>query len=105
MIATATVLAMSTAVYAEAPSVLGYAEYAVEAEQFEFGLGTQLIIAEGVTVTPMVIGTDASGAFELESAEVSIRYGLSNGAYLYTVLETDADFGYAETTVGVSFNF
>lgn len=104
MITTAAILGLSTAVYAE-PVFLGYGEYAVEADEFEFGLGAEFGAAEELFIVPMLIATSTDGNFELDRVEVDVEYVLNKQVNLYAEIETDGDLNYVETTLGADFSF
>ena len=106
MIAAAALVATVTMASAgERPTILGYSEYAVEAETFEVGAGAEFIVADRLIVTPMVVGFGASDDFDFDRLEVKALYGVNDNVDLYGTIETDDELNYAETTVGVAFQF
>mgnify|MGYP000175578369 CR=1 FL=1 len=106
MIAAAAITAMATmASAADRPTILGYSEYAVEAESFETGVGAEFIVADSVLITPMIIGSGDVNNFAFDHAELKAKYGVNENIDLYGKIASDADFNYAETTVGVAFQF
>lgn len=106
MIAAAALVAMTGfAMAGERPTILGYGEYAVEAETFELGAGAEFIVADRLIVTPMVVGFGVSEDFKFDRLEVKASYDLNENVDLYGKIETDEDLNYAETTVGVALQF
>lgn len=104
LMATAAVFAMAGFAVAQ-PTVVGYGEYSVEAQTFETGIGAEFIVADSVLITPMIVGSGDVDAFDFDHAEVKASYGLNENIDLYGKVKSDADFNYAETTVGVAFQF
>lgn len=103
--AAALVATISFAAAAERPVILGYTEYAVEAETFEVGVGTEFAVGEKVTVAPLAIGFGPDEDFAFDRLEVRVTYDLNDNVDLYTELKTDEDLNYDETLVGVAFRF
>lgn len=105
MITTAVLLSLTTAAYAEPLGIIGYAEYAVEAESVETAVGTEFTISDGLTVTPMVVGFSTADEFGFDRLEVTATYDATEDLDLYVRVETNDDLEYAEATVGVGFSF
>ncbi len=106
MIAAAAITAMATmASAADRPTIVGYSEYAVEAETFELGAGAELIVADRLIVTPTVIGFGTTDDFNFDRLEVKASYGLNENVDLYGKIKTDDELNYAETVIGASFQF
>jgi hypothetical protein len=83
---------------------VGSLEYAIEADEFEATAGMEIGI-DRFTVTPTVIMNDTLGEFEFSSMELEVSYDLNENVDLYVMVETDEDFDYEETTLGVAFRF
>jgi hypothetical protein len=83
---------------------VGSLEYAIEAETFEATAGMEFGIDQW-TITPVIVMNDEFGDFDFSSAELNVSYDASENVDLYITFETDADFDYAETTLGVAFRF
>jgi hypothetical protein len=106
MIATAALVAMTSfAVAAERPTILGYSEYAVEAETFELGAGAEFIVNDRLIVKTMVVGFGTDEDFQFDRLELNTSYGINENVDLYGKLETDEDLNYSETTLGVALQF
>ena len=106
MLATVALTAMVTMASAgDRPTIVGYSEYAVEAQSFEAGVGTELLIGNKLLVTPMVSGSGSGEDFAFDHAEVKAKSGLNENVDLYGKITTDSDLNYAETTIGVAFQF
>lgn len=106
MIAAVAVLGMATVASAgERLPLIGYSEYAVEAQTFELGVGTEFVVADKLVIAPAIVGFGPSDDFNFDRLEVKASYGLNDKVDLYGKVETDADLHYAETTVGVAFRF
>jgi hypothetical protein len=106
LMATAAVVAMTTfASAADRPTIIGYTEYSVEAETYEVGLGTEFIVGDMLLISPKMVSFGTSEDFTFDHAEVKASYGVNGNVDVYAKVTTDADFNYAETTVGVSFQF
>lgn len=105
MIAAAALVATATVAMADTPTFVGYSEYAVEAQTFELGAGAEFIIADGLILTPTLVGFGTSSDFDFNRAELKASYGLNENINLYGKVKTDADFKYDEAVVGVAFQF
>lgn len=106
MIAAATILGTTVmATAADRPTLLGYSEYAVEAETLEVGVGAEAFIANGVSVTPMLVGLGPTEDFKFDHAEVQVDYQVDQNWTLYGRVETDEDFDYKDTFVGAKLRF
>lgn len=105
MIAAALVAMTGSAMAGERPTILGYGEYAVEAETLELGAGAEFIVSDRLVVTPMVIGYGTTEDFNFDRLEVKASYGINDNVGLYGKIESDEDLNYAETTVGVALQF
>ena len=103
--ATALVAMATVATAADRPTVVGYSEYAVEAQTFELGAGAEFIVADGLILTPTVVGFGTSDDFAFDHAEVKASYGLNENLDLYGKVKTDSDLKYSETVLGVAFQF
>jgi hypothetical protein len=100
---TATTLTAGAA-SAEDLSFLAGVEYAVEAEVLEATAGVEYSLGQ-LTLTPMVTLNDVGGDFDFSSAELTVSYSLTEQGTVYVTVETDDDFEYSETTLGVAFKF
>ena len=105
MIATAALFTMAGVAMAETPSFVGYSEYSIEAKTFELGAGAEVYVSDGFYVTPMIVGLGEADAFTFDHAEVKATYMLNENINLYGKVTSTSDWGYADTTVGVSFQF
>lgn len=106
MLATAALAMTATvATAADRPTIVGYSEYAVEAETFELGTGAEFIVADRLIVTPTVIGFGTTDDFNFDRLEVKASYGLSENVDLYGKIKTDDELNYSETVIGASFQF
>lgn len=85
-------------------AVLGGVEYAIEAETFEATAGVEYATG-ALTVTPVVTLDDAAGDVDFVSAEVTVDYAVTRSVSAYATVETDADWEYEETTVGLALKF
>ena len=105
LMTTTAFVAMAGVASAETPTAVGYSEYAVEAKTFELGAGAEFIVADGLILTPTVVGFGEADAFEFDRLEVKASYGLNENVDLYGKIKTDADLNYDETVIGASFQF
>lgn len=87
------------------PAVVGYSEYAVEARTFEVQVGVQLPINDQFMFTPSLVGFGTSKNFAFSYANFNVTYNLNDNIDLYVDLDTDKNFNYAETTLGLAFSF
>lgn len=101
--ATATLLTAAAA-SANGLAVLGGVEYTVEAEVLEATAGVEYAVGD-LTLTPLLTLNDAAGDFEFVNAELTVGYTVSPVVGVYATVETDSDWDYAETTLGVAFRF
>jgi hypothetical protein len=97
----------ATAAAADELAVLGGIEYAWEAETTEVTAGVEYAPAfiGGLTITPMITMNDVGSDFDFASAELTVAYDVAKGVNVYATVESDDDFNYAETTVGLAFRF
>lgn len=102
--ATAAFALSATAVAASDYGVWSTAEYAIEAETFEVETGVD-VSYNNFTFTPAFTLGDVTGDFDFVSAEVTASYKVNSNFSAYATVETDSDFDYAETTVGVRVDF
>jgi hypothetical protein len=106
MIAAAALVAMTSfAAAAERPTILGYSEYAVEAETFELGAGAEFVVNDRLIVKTMVVGFGTDEDFQFDRLELNASYGINENVDLYGKLETDEDLNYSETTLGIALQF
>jgi opacity protein-like surface antigen len=83
----------------------GYGEYAMEAEEFEFGLHASYDVnaltfsAEAVLVKPN------GDELDLDSVTLGVNYEANENADVYGKVAFDGDFDYEETTIGLAFKF
>lgn len=80
------------------------AEYTIEAEVFETVTGATFAMGK-LTMTPAITLNDDGQNFDFASAGFTLAYDVTSAATAYATVETDADFHYSETTVGVAFKF
>lgn len=108
-IAAVAALLATTVAHADGLSFIGDAEYQFEAERFETNLGLAYEL-NSWTFTPMLTAdyTDATG-MDFVGAELTVAYTILDGdsasLNAYARVETDADFEYSETAIGVAFSF
>ena len=97
----------ATAAAADEFAVIGGIEYAWEAETTETTLGVEYAPAfvAGLTITPTFTMNDAGQDFGFSSADLTVAYDVAEGVNVYATVESDDDFNYAETTVGLAFRF
>jgi hypothetical protein len=97
----------ATAAAADELAVIGGIEYAFEAETTEATLGLEYApaIISGLTITPVLTMNNDGQDFDFAQAEVTVAYVIVEGVDLYATVESDVDFNYAETTVGLAFRF
>jgi hypothetical protein len=86
-------------------TIVGNAEYAIEAEAVETNLGAELALMPNLTVKPLVTFAGTTDAFEFTGVELGATYSVTGNVDVYGVVEADADFEYSEATLGVSFAF
>jgi hypothetical protein len=105
LIAAAIIATSATAAHADGLMFSGYAEYAVEAEAFEFNIGTNyninridLFVDADFTKT---VGND----FAFDNLEIGAAYYLTDNASVYGLVRMDEDFEYDDAVIGVSFFF
>lgn len=109
VIAAAALLLSTSALYADGLSLSGNSEYQIEAERLETNIGLQYDLGDW-SFAPMVTVdyTDADG-LDFDGAELTVSYTIVEGdsASLNTYLrvESDDNFEYSETAIGVSFSF
>jgi len=96
--------ALATTAFA-GPAVVGYSKYAVEAQTFELQVGVQLPMNDQFTFTPSLVGFGTSDTFAFDHAKFNITYNLNHNIHFYANLNTDENFKYAETTLGLAFRF
>jgi hypothetical protein len=104
IIAAAMSLGLATVSSADGLAYVAGAEYAIEAETFEVTAGVEYGVS-GFTFAPLVTLNDAGQDFDFASAELTVSYGVSANLDAYVTVESDADFDYAETTLGVALKF
>lgn len=86
-------------------SIVGNAEYAVEAETIETNLGAELLVLDAITITPLVTFAGSTDGFEFAGVELNAAYNVTKNIYVYGRVEADKDFDYNEAAIGVSFAF
>jgi hypothetical protein len=82
-------------------------EYQVEAETTEMTLGADYSI-DAFTISPVLNAAYIADSLDFTGADLTVSYGLgfiNAGTAVYVTVETDADFDYTETTVGMSIDF
>lgn len=104
IVSAVTFLAAGSAM-ADGFGVNGYGEYAFEAESFELGLGATYDIDAFSFSTEAVFTKFNDLDLEFQELTVGASYELSAEVDVYTEVLFDDDMEYAETTVGVEFNF
>ena len=97
----------ATAAAADELAFIGDIEYAIEAEVSEATVGLDYAPAfiNGLTITPVLTLNDDGQSFNFDQAELTVAYEVVEGVAAYATVESDIDFNYAETTVGVAFRF
>jgi hypothetical protein len=86
-------------------TIVGNAEYAVEAEAIETNLGAELFVFNAVTISPLVTFAGTTDSFEFTGVELGATYTVTENFDVYGVVEADKDFEYSEAIIGVSFAF
>lgn len=108
MLATVAVLAfagVANAGAAEPLSFNGYAEYAVEAQNFELGTGVSYT-ADALILNATAVFEKPNGvAIDFDHVDLGATYAVATGTELYGKVTLDSDLEYDETTVGVAFSF
>ena len=102
----AATLALTTAGAASAQdyTVFGTAEYAVEADTFEIGVGADIYVGD-FTFTPALYADRVADENDLNRAELTVAYQINGNWAAYATVETDRDWDYAETTFGTRVEF
>lgn len=105
ILATAAVIAMTAgAATAAEIGYNAYAEYSLENDVFETGVGATIVHNE-FAIAPLFILDNSTGDFDFDRLEVEASYTINENAAAYVTVSTDADFDYADTVVGVRLNF
>lgn len=100
-----TVLALTaTTATAQDLNFFGEAEYAVEADSFEAGVGVDLSV-DAWTFTTAVYGDRVNDTNDFNRAEITVAYTINDNLAAYATVETDRDWDYAETTFGARVDF
>ena len=102
----AAAFALGTAGVASAQdySVFGTAEYAVEADTFEIGVGADIYVG-AFTFTPAIYADRVADVNDLNRAELTVAYQINGNWAAYATVETDREWDYAETTFGTRVEF
>ena len=95
---------ITTAATAQDITFFGEAEYAVEADAFEAGVGADIAF-EALTFTPAVYGDRVNDTTDFNRAEITVSYAFTDATSAYVAVETDRDWKYAETTFGARLEF
>lgn len=101
--ATATLLS-ATAAYADGLTIVGGAEYALEAETLEATTGFEYNIG-GLMVSPVATIGDITGDVGFAGLELTAEYEVISNITAGVVVDLDQDFEYTETTFGIAFRF
>lgn len=106
LIATAAAVTLSTTTAIAADLSYGaYAEYAVEAQAFELGLGAAYAINDFTLTAELVALKPNDARLDLDSVDLGVSYAISTATSLYGEVTLDSDLQYSETVLGVAFNF
>ena len=106
MIASAVAMTvLAGAALAEAPKFSVYSEYGVETKTAEFGAAAAISLNDKLTVTPEVVATGDSSNFAFDHAAVTVNYAVATNLDVYGRIESDSDFAYDNTYVGVALRF
>lgn len=84
--------------------VMGSIEYATEASTTSIALGTEMTVGQ-FSLMPMFNLSDTSGEFDFDGLEITAVYSVTDGVNVFATVETDNEWGYAETTIGAAFRF
>ena len=84
----------------------GFIEYNVEADTFDGGLGVTYNISDDFTVfSDANFATIGSTEVQFETMDFGVEYHVSHAVDAYALVRLDDSLEYAETTVGMAFNF
>lgn len=86
-------------------TVLGNAEYALEAETIETNIGAEVMVFDAIALTPLVTFTGNTDGFDFAGVELNASYRVTGNVSVYGKIEADKDFEYNDATLGVSFAF
>ncbi len=109
-IITATAIALTFLARTASADALGFnagIEYQVEAETTEMTFGADYSI-DAFTISPVLNAAYASDSLDFTGADLTVSYGLGflgASTAAYVTVETDANFDYTETTVGMVVDF
>lgn len=102
---TAAALTMLAGTAMAGPTLSGYGEYALEAEQFEVGLSAGWEL-DSLSVSAGVVGThSAAESLHFDHAEVGASYSLSDNLSAYGKIKTDSNLKYNELVIGTALSF
>ena len=84
----------------------GFIEYNVEADTFDGGLGVTYDISNDFTVfSDANFATIGSTEVQFETMDFGVEYHVNYAVDAYALVRLDDSLEYAETTVGMAFNF
>ena len=84
----------------------GFLEYNVEADTFDGGLGVTYDVSNSFTVfSDANFATIGGSEVQFETMDFGAEYHLSHAIDAYALVRLDDSLNYAETTVGMSFDF
>lgn len=92
--------------YASPVGFNGFIEYNVEADTFDGGLGVTYDVSNSFTVfSDAHFATVGVSEVQFEAMDLGAEYHLSPAVDAYARVRLDDSLSYAETTVGMSFDF
>lgn len=105
IIAAAIVATSATAAHADGLLFSGYAEYAVEAEAFEFNIGADYSLNRLGLFVDADFNKTTGADFAFDNLEVGAAYAITDNANVYGLVRMDEDFEYDDAMIGLSFFF
>jgi hypothetical protein len=94
----------ASAASAQDVNFFGSAEYAVEADAFEVGVGADVVFNDW-TITPALYADRVNDVNDVNRAELTVAYAVNDNWSAYVTVETDRELDYAETTIGTRLEF
>lgn len=98
-------LATTPALAMDRPVATGYAEYNIEADTAEVGIGAEFKPLADLKVTPVIVGFGPTEDFKFDRAELHVDYAVNPKVTVYVEVDTDDELRYDETTLGAAVRF